>query len=174
MRDAILCDGVVQPVWERDGVPFNVGRGQQIVPERTRRAVMRRDRGCRVPGCTNDRFLDVHHIRHWIKGGPTDTWNLVCLCRRHHRLHHRNRLGISGNADQPNGLVFTNADGRVLDASGQPVVPTGLPLRPPRPYEHPEGTPINRDWLGLGWVHPDEQLRRRALARQLAAPPPAA
>ncbi|MFW2335373.1 MAG: hypothetical protein ACN4IE_16370, partial [Ilumatobacter sp.] len=64
IREHVLCDGVVHPVWERDGSPFSVGRAQRIVPNRTRRIVERRDRGCRVPGCTADRFVEVHHIVH--------------------------------------------------------------------------------------------------------------
>ncbi|MEO6570766.1 MAG: DUF222 domain-containing protein, partial [Ilumatobacteraceae bacterium] len=75
-RDHLLCDGVVQPVWESDGIPFSVGRAQHIVPTRTRRIVELRDRGCRVPGCTGDRFVEIHHIIHWINGGSTDTANL--------------------------------------------------------------------------------------------------
>ncbi|MAT05079.1 MAG: hypothetical protein CL424_08555, partial [Acidimicrobiaceae bacterium] len=33
VRDKVCCDGLIQPVWERDGVPFNLGRSQRIVPE---------------------------------------------------------------------------------------------------------------------------------------------
>ena len=80
VQQHLLCDGVVQPVWEQDGVPFSVGRSQRIVPERTRRVVERRDRGCRVPGCTADRFVEIHHVAHWLDGGPTDTSNLLSLC----------------------------------------------------------------------------------------------
>ncbi|MEZ5297340.1 MAG: HNH endonuclease [Ilumatobacteraceae bacterium] len=89
VRDKVCCDGIIQPVWERDGVPFNLGRSQHIVPQRTRRAVMRRDGGCRVPGCDHARIIEIHHIIHWIDGGPTDTWNLVALCPKHHRMHHQ-------------------------------------------------------------------------------------
>ena len=99
VRDKISCDGLIQPVWETDGVPFNLGRAQHIVPERTRRIVMLRDQGCRVPGCGHDRVIEIHHVIHWVDGGPTDTWNLVALCPKHHRLHHQGKLGIAGNAD---------------------------------------------------------------------------
>jgi len=82
VRDRILCDGFVQPVWERDGVPFNVGRSQRIVPDRTRRVTERRDQGCRVPGRTSTRFVEIHHIVHWIDGGPTGTGKFGQLVRQ--------------------------------------------------------------------------------------------
>lgn len=41
-----ICDGIVQPVWETQGAPVNVGRAQRIVPDCTRRLVEDRDRGC--------------------------------------------------------------------------------------------------------------------------------
>jgi hypothetical protein len=53
-----------------------------------RRGVMARDRGCRFPGCTQRRFVDLHHVVFWANGGPTAPGNLVCLCRFHHRLVH--------------------------------------------------------------------------------------
>jgi hypothetical protein len=101
IRDQVLCDSSIQPVWERDGIPFSVGRTQRIVPERTRRIIELRDRGCRVPGCTSQRHVEIHHIIHWLDDGPTDTWNLLSLCSKHHRLHHQGGLGITGNADTP-------------------------------------------------------------------------
>ena len=49
-------------------------------------AVVTRDRGCVVCGTT--RRLVIHHIVHWLDGGPTAADNLVTLCRFHHdRLH---------------------------------------------------------------------------------------
>jgi hypothetical protein len=161
VRDHICCDGLVQPVWERQGLPFSVGRTQRIVPERTRRIVERRDRGCRVPGCTNDRFLEVHHIIHWLNGGVTDTWNLISLCPHHHRLHHTGVFGISGNADDPNSMVFTDSRGSPLESCGRPKPPANAPPPPSQPYQPPLRGRVDYHWVGLGWVHPDEQHRRR-------------
>ena len=56
---------------------MSVGRTQRIVPERTRRLILRRDGGCRVPGCGHDRIVQIHHIIHWLDSGPTDTSNLI-------------------------------------------------------------------------------------------------
>ena len=60
----ICCDTIVSTVNEANGIPVSVGRTQRTVPERTRRLVILRDRGCRVPGCDADRFLHVHHVIH--------------------------------------------------------------------------------------------------------------
>ncbi len=161
VRHHALCDGVVQPVWERDGVPFSVGRTHRIVPDRTRRIVERRDRGCRVPGCTADRYVEIHHIEHWLDGGATDTPNLVSLCPAHHRLHHRDELGISGNADDFDGLTFTDRRGRPIAGSAPPTTPHAPPPRPSAPYHPPLLGRFDWDWIGLGWTHPDELTRRR-------------
>lgn len=82
-----------------------------------------RDRGCRVPGCDRSRWLHVHHIEHWENGGASDTANLLALCRRHHRWHHLGHLGISGNADDPDGVIFTDHRGYRLNSCGRPIRP---------------------------------------------------
>ena len=145
----LTCDGHIDPVVVEQGLPVSVGRSQRTIPDRTRRTVLHRDgRCCQIPGCTASRGLDLHHIVHWQQLGPTDTWNLITLCSRHHRMHHRHRLGISGNADDPDSLVFTDARGRPIRASGARPIPPG---GPPRPivgrYEHPLGERLDRRWV---------------------------
>ncbi len=148
VTERITCDALLSPIrWER-GVPVSVGRSQHIVPERTRRIVEHRDGGCRVPGCQHDRFVEVHHIVHWSSHGPTDTWNLICLCPRHHRLHHQGQLGITGNADTDDGVEFTDATGRVIVESGARPEPPGAPPPPIRgTWEHPLGERLDSRWL---------------------------
>jgi hypothetical protein len=76
------------------------------------RALRSRDGGCRFPGCTEHRFVDAHHVRHWAHGGRTDLGNLVQLCRRHHRLLHEGGYGLSRTSG--GGFVFRRPDGRVI------------------------------------------------------------
>jgi hypothetical protein len=46
-----------------------------------------RDRHCRMPGCRRaPGRCDIDHVTAHGEGGPTDCWNLCCLCRRHHRI----------------------------------------------------------------------------------------
>ena len=93
--------------------------------------------GCRVPGCNHDRIIEIHHIIHWIDGGATSTWNLVALVSETSPdAPPTDRLGITGNADQPDGLVFTDHRGRQLQPCGAPTPPTQLP-RPTNGYTPP-------------------------------------
>jgi len=159
----VSCDARVRRVLEEGGRAVSVGRAFRTVPERTRIVVEDRDGGCRVPGCDRSRWLHVHHIRHWEDGGSTDTANLLALCQFHHRLHHRGGLGITGNADVPDGVAFTDERGRPLAASGRPV-PPGDPPWPPGNWTHPTG-----ERFDPSWVHFDERKRRTERPEPLSA-----
>jgi hypothetical protein len=141
IRRWITCDGMVTPVFLEGGLPVSVGRSQYVVPIRTRTIIEHRDHGeCRVPGCDAMQGLEVHHLIHREHGGSTDTANLVLICSKHHRMYHRGRLDITGDADQPGGLEFRNQHGRVIKPSGAaPNLPTGPPPKPAAEYSHPDG-----------------------------------
>jgi hypothetical protein len=95
----LSCDASIVEIRERDGEPLSVGRKTRSIPPALRRAVRRRDRGCRFPGCENHRFVDAHHIEHWARGGETSLENLVLLCRTHHRLVHEGGYSVERLAD---------------------------------------------------------------------------
>lgn len=100
------------------GEPLNVGRKTRTIPPAIRRALQRRDLGCRFPGCTCTRFVDAHHVKHWADGGETRMDNLVLLCRKHHRLVHEGGFGV---AIAPGGVAeFTRPDGEVLSPVPKP------------------------------------------------------
>ena len=153
LRQMLLCGCEVVPVWETLGNPVAVGRAQRIVPRRVRRLIEHRDKGCRVPGCGQKRWLHIHHIVHWEDLGPTDPDNLICLCHRHHRLHHLGLLPITGTAGD---LPVCDRHGRSLEPIGQPrPVPaatdpadaaTDLGLDPVD-YQHPPGERLHLKWI---------------------------
>jgi hypothetical protein len=144
IRRFLTCDGLLAPVFVENGRPVDVGRSQRIVPERTRRLVLHRDKQCRNPLCGARRGLEVHHVVHWSDGGPTDRRNLCVLCSRCHRDHHLGQLRISGDADEPDGLEFRDRFGRVIDTATRARPPTEPPPEPRRPYRHPIGEPLQR------------------------------
>jgi hypothetical protein len=85
-------------------------RATQTIPPATRRAVIRRDRRrCVVPGCSNHRFLDVHHLDLRSEGGGHHPERLAVLCGAHHRAVHAGALCIDGTATT--GFVFRHGDG---------------------------------------------------------------
>ena len=98
------------------GEPLNIGRKTRIVPPAIRRALQRRDGGCRFPGCTCTRFVDAHHVMHWADGGETSMENLVLLCRRHHRLVHEEGFGVQAGPLGPINFTinFTLPSGKVI------------------------------------------------------------
>ena len=85
------------------------------VPNRAlRRAVMRRDRSCRFPGCTRRHRLHVHHIVWWEHGGLTVLENLLLLCPKHHHAIHDRHWTLTGTADDH---TFRRPDGVIADPS---------------------------------------------------------
>jgi HNH endonuclease len=70
-----------------EGEIIAIGARTRTIPPALRRALQRRDGGCRFPGCLT-RFGEGHHIKHCARGGPTTLSNLAILCRRHHRAVH--------------------------------------------------------------------------------------
>ena len=113
----MACDAPIEHnVDGPDGTCVGVGRAQYKPPRWLRRRILHRDeRTCRFPGCGR-RIRQVHHIDHWVHGGPTDSWNLCGLCWEHHHLVHEGGWTVTGNAD--GALTFTSPSGR--PASGRP------------------------------------------------------
>ena len=104
-----------------DGSVLDVGRKTRTVPPAIRRALDRRDRGCRFPGCGLP-FCDAHHIEHWADGGETRLDNLVLLCRLHHRAVHEEEFKVA--IAHSGEIRFRWPDGRALpDAPTAPRLP---------------------------------------------------
>ncbi|MEW6476250.1 MAG: DUF222 domain-containing protein [Actinomycetota bacterium] len=122
----LACDATIVAMIEAaNGTPLDVGRKRRTPPAPLRRALRRRDGGCRFPGCGNRRFLHAHHIVHWINGGETKLINLILLCSHHHRLVHEGGYRIESLRDQV--FAFYDRAGRVM-----PEVP------PPNRAEGPD------------------------------------
>jgi len=119
----LACDaGVVHWLGHGDGTgadgqgrevhTLNVGRKTRSIPPSIRRALQRRDGGCRFPGCTCSSFVDAHHIHHWADGGETSLNNLVLLCSHHHRLVHEGGFTIGKTAT--GSINFSDPAGRII------------------------------------------------------------
>jgi hypothetical protein len=127
----LACDARLQTVL-RDGTGkiVGIGRASRTVPRWMQRQLRYRDGRCTFPGCEARWFLHAHHIRHWIKGGPTDLDNLVLVCHWHHKLVHESGWNVELRGDEvswfrPNGVRFE--PGRAPPESSESQTPSLLP-----------------------------------------------
>jgi hypothetical protein len=113
----LLCDcSLVTVVEDDNGNPLDVGRKQRTVSTPLRRALYARDRGCTFPGCHRTRYLDGHHVKHWLDGGETNPGNMTLMCTHHHGLLHNGAFSVVKEADGT--LRFVTADGRTIPRCG--------------------------------------------------------
>lgn len=123
----LACDArLVQVTDGADGLPLSVGRRTRVVSRRIRRALIKRDGGCRFPGCHARKHLDAHHVIHWADGGETALDNLILLCRLHHRLIHED--GYSVSSTPMSRFTFFRPDGRPIEAAPTRVRANGSGL----------------------------------------------
>ena len=97
---ALLCGGQVEvTALNKDGTPLGVGTKSYAIPPRLRRAVIYRDRGCVVDGCTSRYRLQAHHDPPFPVG-KTEAQDLKTLCWYHHQvvIH---RMGYRIDPDTP-------------------------------------------------------------------------
>ena len=147
LRRYLCCDAKVRAVIEgTTGAVLGISPLEPTVNPRLRRIIEERDQGCRYPGCSQRRWVQVHHIVHREDGGLTITRNLCSLCPFHHRLHHQGAFHIEGDPEQPGGLRFTDHWGHDIGP------PHHGPLAPPRygvdhDFAPPLGEPLESRWF---------------------------
>lgn len=109
----VMCDATFTAVAATlNGTVFDVGSPLKAIPVRNRRAVVVRDRCCRLGYCSRAaRWTEIHHIRERENGGTHELDNLVLLCTYHHREVHRKGIvlsweGVTLVATYPNGVMI--------------------------------------------------------------------
>ena len=132
-----------------DGRLLEVGARTRTIPPAIRRALHRRDRGCRFPGCGLP-FGQGHHIRHWAQGGPTTLSNLALLCRRHHRAVHEEGYKLDRLPDGE--LRFHRPDGRILPEVPSPPSVPGDPVEMLRARHEADGLVLHARTATPGWL----------------------
>lgn len=164
----LACDASLVRILERDGRPLSVGRKSRTIAPALRRALRRRDAGCRFPGCDHQRFLHAHHLDHWARGGRTDLSNLIQLCSYHHRLVHEDGYAIERldrgrlRFKRPDGTEILPVPKRrrgdvraLMRANGR----RGLAIDSETALTRWDGTRLDLDWQITGMVADDPRLR---------------
>ncbi len=116
----VACDATITIALDDDvGHTMFEGRARRRPTDAQRREIMRRDRHCRFPGCTNVTFTNTPHIQPWKPDGRTDIDNLALLCVHHHHRVHHGKWTMSGNANEE--LTFVGPTGRVMTSRPSPL-----------------------------------------------------
>ena len=169
----IACDAdLTEYIQDAKGDLLNYERRSRIVPARLLRALKLRDHNrCRFPGCAHQRYVEAHHVRHWIDGGETCLENLVLLCSAHHRLlHHRAYHIVMEDGD----AVFVGRDGEVMAPALSPQFPgvsaeVALPSPDtadcPLPTRRPDVLKTHSDREVVDMLHHREDWGRQKNAR---------
>jgi hypothetical protein len=134
---------------------LEVGTDARHIPTALRRWVSFRDGTCRFPGCNRTAVgLDLDHLVDFALGGATTADNLICLCRKHHRLRH---LGGWKAILAPDGTVtWTSPSGRLdITRPDNPItVPKPTPL--PKRQTQTEPRPDLRASRDVWYLDPDD------------------
>lgn len=99
----VACAGGVQRVLFDDrGRIVALGTSGRIFTALQRRAIIARDGGCIITGCTIPAtWCEIHHVDEHSRGGPTHTDNGVALCWHHHRTLHLSQWQIRMRSGVP-------------------------------------------------------------------------
>ncbi|WP_456284173.1 DUF222 domain-containing protein [Microbacterium sp. JZ101] len=89
----IGCTGdILRAVFTPEGRILELRSIQRCFTPTQRKAIVARDGGCIIPGCTIPAaWCEIHHVEDHARGGPTETDNGVLLCWWHH--HHLDTSG---------------------------------------------------------------------------------
>ncbi|WP_324013983.1 HNH endonuclease signature motif containing protein [Microbacterium sp. JZ37] len=89
----IGCTGdILRAVFSPEGRILELRSIQRCFTPTQRKAIVARDGGCIIPGCTIPAaWCEIHHVQDHARGGPTETDNGVLLCWWHH--HHLDTSG---------------------------------------------------------------------------------
>lgn len=117
----LCCDASLIALHERGGKTLDVGRKTRAISPAMKRALKKRDCGCRFPGCTATRYVEGHHVQHWADGGHTELSNLILLCKHHHRLMHEGGFNVIRTDDE---FRFISPGGAVIPAAAPWVTST--------------------------------------------------
>lgn len=108
----LLCDSALHRlVWAGRSSVLDYGVATRTIPANLWNPLVIRDEHCRWPGCDRPgSWCHGHHVT-FFPDGPTNSDNLVLLCRRHHRRVHQPGWGAKLLPDAT--FEVTDPEGRV-------------------------------------------------------------
>jgi hypothetical protein len=131
MVEALRANAGIEPVLVDDaGAPVAVGARSSSLSPKIVRAIVLRDRHCRVGGCERTDGLQIHHLVPRSHGGTDEPSNLAAVCAggaadHHHLLVPHGPWALIGNPNRPDGLRLVRVDGGHGDTRAGPDARAG-------------------------------------------------
>jgi hypothetical protein len=110
MVEALRAGANIEPVLVDElGAPVAVGARSSGLSPKVVRAILLRDRHCRVGNCERTEGLQIHHLVPRSHGGTDDPSNLAAVCAGGRDDHHGMLIphgpwALVGNPNRPDGL----------------------------------------------------------------------
>ena len=103
-----LCNCAAIPiVMNGKSQVLDLGRSQRYFPDYMRQAILARDGGCLVPGCTvPPEHCEIHHLIPWESGGLTRIQDGAPVCSGHHHAAHAGLVKIVHNEDDLPAVIL--------------------------------------------------------------------
>ncbi|MGL3806528.1 DUF222 domain-containing protein [Paeniglutamicibacter sp. R2-26] len=114
-----LCNCAAIPiVMNGKSQVLDLGRSQRYFPDYMRQAILARDGGCLVPGCTvPPEHCEIHHLIPWESGGLTRIQDGAPVCSGHHHAAHAGLVKIVHNEDELPAVILPE----FMDAGRKPL-----------------------------------------------------
>jgi hypothetical protein len=115
----LACTGKIRRVLlDEHGAVLHLGRSHRLASPAQKAALLARDVGCVIPGCTTPGDLcQIHHVTAWTDHGDTDIHNLALL-----RLSHEPQDAPGCCRGGAGGVVWVGAG---LAGAVRPGLPAG-------------------------------------------------
>ena len=175
--ERLACSAIVEQATDPDSSESGASHNR-FASRRQRRALMRRDGGCRFGGCSRKRGLHAHHVVHHSKGGPTTMANLILLCDHHHLLVHEGGWRLEATSQgwvtvSPAGVRHVDAPDTLGDA-GVLSATHDAEIRPDTVTGHWGGEPLDLPYVVGTFVSRPEPRRHPGRSGRTTGPGAAA
>ena len=119
----LACNAVLTRfLTDPHGEVLDVGRSCRLTNSALNKAVALMYHSCAYPNCaTPVTSCEIHHLWWWSKGGGTDLWNLLPLCKHHHIFVHEYGYHIQTGLDPAGGTLTGPGRWRFVSPTGQPI-----------------------------------------------------
>lgn len=100
LRQELCHADVIPMIMNGQSQVLDLGRSERYFPDYMRQAILARDGGCIVPGCTvPPEHCEIHHLTPWEAGGRTGIRDGTPACSNHHHAFHAGQIKAVLNAD---------------------------------------------------------------------------